>query len=251
MKRLHRPPAPACLCDGDAASPAQRHAWYQDLDYKSGELKDRWNSFEKDETGTSSIRRQLKQMSRECAWCEQYLEDGWQVDHWLPKKQFPLLAYCWENLLPSCPGCNRRKDAVAPPALREQPVVDPLLQAAHPGARPFIKSDLLPQLAERLVDPSHDDPAAHLEFSPAALKFIGITDAGKFTARHLFSEKDDAKRWARLNELVIGLVQKDVDDAVVELIIGCTGQGTVIRALCAYWRELLPRGPVGQGATAS
>lgn len=251
MKRLHRPPAPACLCDGNEAAPAPRHAWYQDLYKQSGEFKDRWNSQDKDESGTSSIRRQLKQMSDECAWCEQHLDDGWQVDHWLPKAQFPLVVYHWENLLPACPACNRRKGAVVPPGLHDQQVVDPLLRPLYPGARPFIKGELLPLLSDRLLDPSHDDPAEHLEFIPAALSFRGLTDAGTFTVRHLFSEKDDAKRWARLNELVLGLVQAGVDDSVVELFVRFHGQGTVIRALCAYWRELLPRGPVGQGATAS
>ena len=181
-----------------AAAPAPRHAWYQDLYKQSGEFKDRWNSQDKDESGTSSIRRQLKQMSDECAWCEQHLDDGWQVDHWLPKAQFPLVVYHWENLLPACPACNRRKGAVVPPGLHDQQVVDPLLRPLYPGARPFIKGELLPLLSDRLLDPSHDDPAEHLEFIPAALSFRGLTDAGTFTVRHLFSEKDDAKRWARL-----------------------------------------------------
>ena len=65
MKRLVRPSAPACLCDGDSGCPAPRQVWYQDLYKQNGEFKDRWNSQEKDESGTSSIRRQLKQMSEQ------------------------------------------------------------------------------------------------------------------------------------------------------------------------------------------
>ena len=243
MKRLVRPAAPPCLCDGDDAAPAPRKAWYQDLYYeREGEkpvLKDRWNSSEKDQSGVSSIRRTLRQMSRECAWCEVSLEPGWQVDHWLPKEPFPFVAYCWENLLPSCPGCNRRKSKLVPPTLRDQKVVDPVLQGDYPTARAFRKGDLLLQLPERLVDPSHEEPAEHLEFIPPALSWRGKSKVGDFTVRKLLAEKDQAERWAKLSDMVRGFVEAGVPDRIFEILIDFHGQGTIIRALLGYWRPLL------------
>src|SRR5688572_5918502 len=115
MRRLIRPTPPACLNDGNDASIATRRAWHEDLYKQDGSIKDRWNSQDLDAHRVSSIRRMLESCSaKRCAWCEIYLEKGWHVDHWLPKTQFPWVAYCWDNLLPSCPPCNSRKSVAIP-----------------------------------------------------------------------------------------------------------------------------------------
>lgn len=49
-----------------------------------------------------------------CAYCELPLADPTQLEHVLPKSQYPVAALDWDNFLPACIGCNSRK--------REQPL---------------------------------------------------------------------------------------------------------------------------------
>jgi hypothetical protein len=51
-----------------------------------------------------------------CAYCEKYIEKGmFEVEHYRPKSAalgdphpgYWWLASRWENLLPTCPGCNK------------------------------------------------------------------------------------------------------------------------------------------------
>ena len=46
-----------------------------------------------------------------CSYCEMPLPHDVEIEHKLPKKQFPAYAHDWQNLLLSCKNCNasRRK----------------------------------------------------------------------------------------------------------------------------------------------
>ncbi len=44
-----------------------------------------------------------------CAYCEQVVEQT-HVEHYRPKSTYYWLAYSWDNLLLSCPTCNKHKD---------------------------------------------------------------------------------------------------------------------------------------------
>lgn len=44
-----------------------------------------------------------------CAYCELPLHDPSQLEHALPKSQYPTFALSWDNFLPACVGCNSRK----------------------------------------------------------------------------------------------------------------------------------------------
>ena len=105
---------------------------------------------------------------------------------------------------------------------------------------PFLKHDLYPLLpAARLLDPSFDNPLDHLEFVPAALTWTGKSKAGQFTVERLFAEKDYAERVAEHYSAVQKLVGNDASDPIFDVFIAVTGEPTVIRALIAYWRDLL------------
>lgn len=245
MKALTRPSAPACLADAEEG-PALRVAWYDDLRKSDGAIKDRWNSQDPDEQGVSSIRRALSKMSDgECAWCGVRL-DQWQVDHYLPQKRFPYVAYCWDNLLPACPRCNRRKSGYVPPGLAARNVVDPALAERHPAATPFSKTQILPFLEERLVDPSFDDPAAHLEFVAAIPMWRGRTRQGELTVARFFAEKEDAQRWHELSEFIKACIDVGVPAHIFEDYADLHGCRTVIGALIAHWRDMLSLAPAGQ-----
>lgn len=59
------------------------------------------------------IRKRLLEMSHgKCCYCECYVGPGkkeMHIDHFKPKKLYPDLVVEWDNLLPSCPHCNKNK----------------------------------------------------------------------------------------------------------------------------------------------
>ena len=56
------------------------------------------------------VRRQLAIMcpgARRCGYCEDSAES--EIDHFRPKALYPDRVFVWENYLPSCAPCNRKK----------------------------------------------------------------------------------------------------------------------------------------------
>lgn len=249
MIRLIRPPTPGRFSNGDDKTVAERKEWYDDRYGADGKTwKDRWNWIDKDGDGVSAIRRSLETMSHNrCAWCEKILQKGWQVDHLLPKADFPLVGYCPDNFLPACAACNRRKDTAIPPDLIGKSVIDPVLVNDYPTATPFVKDVLYPSLSERLVDPSFDEPSPHIEFIPAALSFRGITPAGIFTVNALLNSKESATEWSKIHDFVFErmteLASKEYSQAIFDKLIDAQveflGQPTIINSLVKHWQELL------------
>lgn len=158
-------------------------------------------SFEYKRYKEDAVRDALEEMfARKCAYCESAYDIVQPVDieHFRPKnavegvdnhRGYWWLAMDWENLLPSCIDCNRRRDQKLPARLGET-----LLEMTH--QRMLIaaagKRAIFPvedeakrwtcrddQLADDgseegrlLLDPTRDDPADHLAFC------VDSTDAG-------------------------------------------------------------------------
>ncbi len=61
------------------------------------------------------IRESLLQMSdNKCCYCESLVGKGHKemhIDHFHPKNAYKEEVVTWENLLPSCPNCNKSKSA--------------------------------------------------------------------------------------------------------------------------------------------
>lgn len=53
----------------------------------------------------------LKMTDNCCTYCEIHgiKQSGAEIDHFKSKKKFPLEAYEWENLFPTCSKCNKDK----------------------------------------------------------------------------------------------------------------------------------------------
>lgn len=228
MKALGpRPPAPTALAD-----PAKRAAWYADLRTPGGEILRRW--------GDDEIRRALYSLGGgECAWCGGVLERGWPVDHYLPKTPFPRLSYLWENLLPSCGTCNDRvKGDYRPPRVADDTLIDPALVPGT-GERHYLPATVLPDAADRLVEPAAEDPAAHLVFEPAISGYRPVTRTGTITRDRFFPEKDFGKRLATLSDLVARAV-KDASDAPdlkrrLDDLAAYGGRSFYIQAYARFW----------------
>ena len=109
MIQLLRPPKPQKLADNEA------------------ELTERFKKNNKDAVWNRSyIRSVLLEMSNaKCCYCECKVGAGereMHVDHFKPKSIYPDLVVKWENLLPSCPHCNKEKSSHDTGA---EPIVNP------------------------------------------------------------------------------------------------------------------------------
>ncbi|MCY0989449.1 HNH endonuclease [Nannocystis sp. ILAH1] len=61
--------------------------------------------------GHEQITDALAAMSfHKCFYCEQYVKDRAEVDHYIEVEERPDLAFEWSNLYLSCFDCNRRKE---------------------------------------------------------------------------------------------------------------------------------------------
>ncbi|MBL8678520.1 MAG: hypothetical protein JNK05_05120 [Myxococcales bacterium] len=239
---MKRGDPPASLADGDGTEPAPRVAWYDKLYKEDGKINDRWNTHEKDRvTGTTPIRSALSSLSDGlCAYCGVRLPSGWHVEHWLPSDKFPRLAYYWPNLLPACAGCNLKKKAIAPP-VTPKPLIDPALVAKDDEA-PYNKVSFLEARIDRIIDPSHDDPMAHIEFECAAMIFVARAGSamGALTIKklRLLQERDVANDVARISEAVRLAISKGLaDDAVVALVSLTAAYPTLVEEFCGFWRS--------------
>lgn len=105
-----------------------------------------------DLTGYQPYRRPLRQAQRsKCAWCERWAEERFEdVEHYRPRHLYWWLTWTWSNLLFSCSECNRSWKRSQFPLARGQRLV---AEQDPPGKeRPL------------LLDPSIDDPCAHIQF---------------------------------------------------------------------------------------
>ncbi|OIJ35374.1 MULTISPECIES: hypothetical protein [Acinetobacter] len=103
----------------------------------------------------------LRSSANKCAYCECELqiEDSYmQVEHFKDKDTYPDDVINWDNLLPSCGRCNRKKWT-------------------------------LDVIAEPIVNPYVDVPKDHL--SQEAFRLYGKDEKGNITIKKLFLNDDD------------------------------------------------------------
>ena len=98
MIQLIRPPKPEKLAQEEQSLTQE---------YKEDHNKVVWNK--------SYIKEALLKMSNnKCCYCECKIGMGereMHVDHFKPKSVYPDLVVQWDNLLPSCPHCNKQKSS--------------------------------------------------------------------------------------------------------------------------------------------
>lgn len=112
MIRLSRPAKPQKLFENEVLLTSE---------FQADKKKPVWNK--------PYIKDALLEMSNnKCCYCECKVGSGereMHVDHFKPKSIYPELVVEWDNLLPSCPHCNKQKsdhDTVVEPIVN--PVVD-------------------------------------------------------------------------------------------------------------------------------
>jgi len=246
MKKIERIPPPDCLNNDIKKSRNKKIGFYENLKDKQGNVYPRWNTTCKDTNDVSRIRTQLLKMSENtCIFCGERIGDSkMDVDHYLPKSQFPYVAYCWENLLPTCKYCNQtlKKDYI-PSALKEKKIVESIISDKFEYDYIYDKQHLLTNIAkdDRLIDPTFDDPEEHLEFNPEFYFYEGKTEIGKITADKLFNRhKEVAEKWEGLSRFIKNIVMIIDDDPlaiVSSLIIDVAGYEHICLEFYEYWRN--------------
>jgi uncharacterized protein (TIGR02646 family) len=191
--------------------------------------------------GHEDVKTALEQLfHKKCAYCESPYGATQPVDveHWRPKgaienakgkKEKPAyfwLASDWDNLLPSCIDCNRRRYQVVPGSHKQIllgkenqfPLVNEQMRAKKPGDE--VKEDPL------LLNPCNtaDDPTLHLEFIE-----------GPATDKAVLKPRLDAKGQASSRGLasiqVYALNRTELVEARRRLFIDIEGKLSTIHAL--------------------
>jgi uncharacterized protein (TIGR02646 family) len=116
-----------------------------------------WEKFNKKKDIKEKLRDELRNMSGFCcAYCEGYDEDVayLEVEHNIPKSLFPEHTFDWNNLLYSCPKCNRSKskkydaqNKILDPCIDEP--VEHLAVINYETAHFFIPGNILGRNSER------------------------------------------------------------------------------------------------------
>lgn len=121
------------------------------------------------------VRLALRELfDKKCAYCEGWLTDGWDVEHFRPAKAvngiehpgYWWLVYEWTNLYPACIACNQTRIDPANPQLGGQGkgTKFPLLDES---TRVTEHTDAVDGEVRGLIDPCVDDPSQHLALDPA------------------------------------------------------------------------------------
>lgn len=127
------------------------------------------------------VKRRLEALFHgKCAYCESFYASQAPVDveHYRPKgavegEDHPgywWVAMQWENLLPSCLDCNRRRKQKTPVAVGDLKVLFEQMLTGKKDAFPIAGQRAMPEQADLgaerplLLDPTRDQPSDHLRF---------------------------------------------------------------------------------------
>ena len=113
-----------------------------------------------------------------CAYCEEKVTHGYDVEHFRPKAAvaedashpgYYWLAYEYDNLLPSCAPCNQaRCDPPTWDNRSKQEAAGKLTQFPVAGTRARQPRDNLAMEDPLLLHPCEEDPTAHLACDPTS-----------------------------------------------------------------------------------
>lgn len=240
MKQLTRSPAPACLATDDEERSRIQRERYEKTHYPSGGWRALWNELDRDESGVSAARRALLAMSAdECAYCGLWIgNDHMQVDHILPKEAFPFVAYAWENLLPTCDACNRRKLAFVPPSLIGKTVVEPCLEGSMAHDIVFRKPHVFLEIArdDRLVDPSFDNPDEHIDVLMDIPTYRPKSSIGEITYKRFFRHPEVTCRLAKVREAARVVIEAELGPEGLSAMAMVSSHPSLFYRFVEYWR---------------
>lgn len=231
MNQLIRSTCPVKLDD------AQKMSYYQNLYDSNGKIRPRWNTLQLH--GKKEVREALASFSNNnCCFCgEKVFGSEMDVDHYLPTSRFPYLAYCWENLLPSCKRCNQAyKRDFLPLSLKDKVVIEACMQNELECDLIYDKHTIMDMTKEeRIIDPTFDVVDDHIVFNPEFYFYEDKTSIGRKTIEMFFNRDEVVRRLESISLIVKGLVSNGCGYERVEDIISTYGQEFYYRAFYQFW----------------
>ncbi|TAE74784.1 MAG: hypothetical protein EAZ85_03980 [Bacteroidetes bacterium] len=238
MKKISRLSPPDCFDNN--ISKDEKIEYYQNTG-KSKTINPRWNNICKDTDGISLVRKKLLEMSDNvCAFCGvRVFNESFDVEHFLPKDEFPYLAYCFENYLPCCKTCNQtRKKTFVPDSLKGKEIIEDILQHIFPNAEIYNHAQILQKTKDRIIEPTFDDIETHLVFNAELLCYDTKTKIGEITNRIFFDHKEVSEKWENISQYIKLIVFKTENyDELTKAFILIDGYEYVSLAFLDYWKK--------------
>ena len=208
---------------------------YKNLKNKDNKIIARWNY---DNKNIKEFKPWfLDIFNQECSYCGIKLKSV-EVDHYLPKSEFPYLSYCYDNYLLSCSDCNQKlKGDFYPESLKGKNYGEDFLVNEIPNIIKYEKENLLLSTNDRIIEPSFDDIEEHLEFNVLTCEYrvINSSKIGQITKNKFFNKKFSEK----LHQISIA-VQELIENNTKETVMAFSkiyGQSFYYEKFYEFWSE--------------
>lgn len=219
-----------------------KRKFYLDLYNNNNEVKPRWNTLR--ESGIKVVREYLLDMTnRSCAYCGKRISDStMDVEHFLPKCEFPYLAYCIDNLLPSCKVCNQNyKGNFIPIEIKSKKIIEKCVMNSQEYDYIYNKEQVLNELCSqtRIIEPTFDIISEHLEFDPEFFLYTTKSNIGKETNKMFFDKSEFIELLEKMSNVVKYIVKGNGsnNDEIINALIELEGYEVYYRRFYEYWNK--------------
>ncbi|SFJ59977.1 TIGR02646 family protein [Candidatus Pantoea symbiotica] len=180
VKRGNKPPPPSLMSTKkDGTTELERVRAHMTKPLKPNEKRE---SFKFSVYKSDDVKKRLEELFHgKCAYCESFYASQAPVDveHYRPKgavegeHQHPgywWVAMDWENLLPSCIDCNRRRKQIIPVVVNNMRQLHQNMQTGKKdsfpilGVRSLAENKNFSQEKPLLLDPTRDNPSEHITY---------------------------------------------------------------------------------------
>ena len=267
MLQYYRTSPPECLENLNILSKQKKIDYYKKIVSEVGKRKIKWkitkiwNEWEKIKNiygeEISDIRTKLLIMTNNsCAFCGKRISnDTLEVEHFLPSSEFPFIAYCWENYLPSCSTCNSRfKTTFVPEVLKTKIIVESIIVDKVNGKlidgicsddqkfdyiydRNLILGNITKE--GRILDCTYDKVDEHLIFRPELHSYEVVRDSsiGTITKGKLFRHSSVEERFRKISKIVRNVIKRGDDFSSLEDFIELDGYDFYYIKYYEFWNN--------------
>lgn len=213
---------------------------YLDLYDENNNIKPRWNNIR--ENNKRVIREHLINITNGCcAYCGKKIKDSdMDVEHFLPSHEYPYLAYCLENLLPSCKKCNQNyKNKFVPSEIKGKKIIEACMKKHKKFDYIYDKQMILNDLCKnsRIIEPTFDNIEEHLVFNPEFYMYEAKSSMGENTKQMFFDKSEFIKELEEISAVVKEIVKMDREDnyEVIQYFIRLQGYAFYFNKFYEYW----------------
>ena len=233
MKQLSRILYPRKLKDAK-----EKVNLYTNLRNDDGKIHPRWNTIK--HYGNTVVRDNLRLISDNCCcFCGCKVADSkMDVDHYLPSSQFPYLAYCWENLIPTCKQCNQTlKGDYYPDSLKDLVIIESCMTGEISHNHIYDKDKIF-ELAknDRIIDPTYDNVEDHLIFNPEFFSYQAKTNIGLKTNEMFFDREEVVRDLEGISNIAKAFVKEGSPKKLLIDIINLYGSEFYYYSFYEYWQ---------------